>query len=253
LRDDLGVPAGTTTDSPIVDFFGSLQGPFPAKNGFQVDASAYVIRYLDSDDFDQSVIRLGGVYEWRGSQWNALYGLHFSHSTLNGDGFDDTVSASVDAGRRLSSDSRLSIRLQYDDVNASDSIFAGIDGSRWRFDARYHWFVDDKSLLLAYQFESNDRDDPGVSPHRNRITIDYRYRPASGWGFEISGQYRSSKFDDLTPSRTEDLTTVRTGLSRMLPAGWQALAQYQYSDNDSTNDLFSYQRNLFSIGLLKIF
>lgn len=253
LRDDLGVPAGVTTDSPMVDIFGSLQGPYRGKNRIRLDASAYVVRYLDSDDFDQSVIRLGAIYDWRGRGWNTELGLHAVYGTLGGDGFNETGSASFRVSRKLSPSTSLALRYQYDDVSAVDAVFSGIDGSKQKVDARYRWFTDELSLVLAYQIESNDRNDPSVSPQRNRIIVQYRSSPASGWGFKIGGDYRSSKFDDLVPARTENLTTLRAALTKTLPSQWQILAEYQYSKNDSTDATFSYQRNLITLGLLRVF
>lgn len=253
LKDDLGLFPGVTTDSSIVDLFGSLQGPYRGQNGIRLDASAYVVRYLDSDDFDQSVFRLGAIHDWHGGDWNTRLGLYAAYGTLGGNGYSETGSASFRVSRKLSPSTSIGLRYQYDDVSAADAVFSGIDGSKQKIDARYRWFTDERSLVLAYQIESNDRFDPSVSPQRNRIIVQYRSFPASGWGFKIGGQYRSSKFDDLVPTRTENLTTLRTALTRMLPSDWLILAQYQYSKNDSTDATFSYQRNLITLGLLRVF
>lgn len=253
LRDDFGLPAGTTTDSRIVDAYGSLQGPYTSKNGIRLDAAAYIIRYLDNGDFDQAAFQLGAVYDWRGRGWNVKFGVHASYGTLGGDGFDETGSASIRLIRKLSPSTSLAFRYQYDDVNAADTVFSGIEGSRQKIDARFSWFVDEKQLVLAYRVELNDRRDPSVSPDRNRIIIDYRFSPVSGWGFEIVGEYRNSEFDDLVLKRTEELTTLRVGITRTLSSGWQMLAQYQFSDNDSTDAVFSYQRNQITLGILRLF
>ncbi len=253
LRDDLGLPAGVTTDSPIVDLFGSLQGPYRGKNGIRLDASAYVVHYSDSDDFDQSVFRLGAIHDWRGGDWYTQLGLYAAYGTLGGDGFSETGSASFRVTRKLSPSTSIALRYQYDDVSAVDAQFSGIDGSKQKIEARYRWFTDERNLVLAYQIESNGRIDPSVSPQRNRIIVQYRFSPTSGWGFQIGGEYRNSKYDDLMPARTENLTTLRTALTRTLPSDWLMLAQYQFSKNDSTDAAFSYQRNLITFGLLRVF
>ncbi len=253
LRDDLGLPAGTTTDSPMVDFFGSLQGPFSGQNGFNLDASAYVVRYLDSDEFDQSVVRIGANYDWGFRQWSTKFGLHGSYGTLGGEGFDETGSASILIVRRLSTESSFTLRYQYDDIKASDILFSGIEGSRQKIAVQYRWYSNEQFLVIGYQLESNDRNDPGVSPQRNRLSIDYRHPLASGWGFELGGEYRDSDYGDLAIPRTEELTTLRAGLSKTLPADWQLLAQIQYSDNDSNDEVFSYDRMQVTVGVLKVF
>ena len=38
-------------------------GPRPAVTGLRIDASAYLVRYFDAEDFDQAGLRAGGGYE----------------------------------------------------------------------------------------------------------------------------------------------------------------------------------------------
>jgi len=253
LRDDLGLPAGVTTDSPMLDFFGSLQGPFSDRHGVRLDAMAYVVRYLDVSEFDQSALQLGAYYDWRNGDWSAQAGIHGGYGTFSGDGFDRTGTGSAKIMRRISLSSSLEARYRYIDVSAANSAFSGIEGSRQILDARYRWFSEDQSIVIGYQFESNDRADPGVSPQRNRFGVIYRYRPESGWGFELGGSFRNSEYNDLTPSRTEDLKTLRAAISRMIGTDWLLLAQYQFSDNESSDPIFAYQRNQLTLGLMKIF
>jgi len=68
-----------------------------------------------------------------------------------------------------------------------------------------------------------------------------------------TAEYRSSDYDDLAPVRTEDLITLRAGLTRMLNENWQILAEYLYSDNDSSDSTFSYERNRITLTLMRVF
>ena len=253
LRDELGLPAGTTTDSPMVDAFVSVQGPYRENSRLRLDAAAYAITYLDIHDFDQNVLRLGAVYDWYQGDWHTEIGLHAGYGTLGGDGFDQSANANVRVNRRLSAESQVSAQYRYDDVSAATSVFAGIDGSRQRVDLRYRWAQRSRSLILRLVYETNDRIDPGVSPDRSDFRIDYRYEPETGFGFEAGAQYRSSEYKSLVPVRSEDLTMIRIGISKSLRSNWQLLGQIQHSDNNSSDSQFSYQRNVITIGALKIF
>lgn len=253
LRDELGLPTGTTSDSPMADVFGSIRGPFRGRNGIRLDASAFLVRYFDNTDFNQSALRLGAYYDYRSGPWITQVGLYAGHSTLGGDGFDDTGTASVRFGRRISSTASWFIRYRYDNIDSANALFSGIDGSRQRVEARYQWFADDQNLLFVYQIESNDRNDPSVSPARNRLSLNYRYKPLSGWGFEIGGSFRDSSYDDLLITRSEDLTTLHAGISRTVFSEWTLLIRHQYSDNSSTDPVFSYERNQTTVGLFRTF
>ncbi len=253
LRDDLGLPLGTTAESPMADFYGSLGVPFTDKGEFRIDASLYAVRYFDLDEFDQNAIRVGVLYDHDYGQWRARAGVHAGYGTLGGDGFDETGSLSIRLDRRLTPSSSFGIRYRYDDISAAESLFSGIEGSRQRFGARYRWYSGDRSLLVSLQFESNDRTDPGVSPTRNRLGFDYRFTPLNGWGYEAGAEFRRSDYDDLALVRTEDLITLRAGITRTLGQNWRMLAAYFYSDNGSSDSAFTYDRNRIALALTRFF
>jgi len=253
LRDDLGLPAGTTSESPMADLYGSLDVPFLDSGHLWLHGDLYAIRYLDIDEFDQNSVRVGATYDRRYGAWRARAGVFASYGTLGGDGFDKNGSLSVRLDRRLSETSTLGVRYRYDDVSAAESIFDGIDGSRQRFDIRYRWNAGARSFVANARIETNDRADPGVSPDRMSLGFDYRFAPASGFGYEAGAEFRSSDYDDLDPSRSEDLLTLRAAITRMLNEDWQVLAEILYADNDSSDSIFAYDRNRLTIAVLRTF
>jgi len=253
LRDDLGLPVGTTTDSPMADAFVSLLGPFREDSHLRLDAAVYVLTYFDIHDFDQNALSLGAVYDWKIGGWYSGAGLYAGYGTLGGDGFDKTVSGSIRISRHLGPESRLSIRYRYDEVDAENSSFSGIEGSRQRLDVRYRWSQQRRHLSLRYIYEINDRLDPSVSPDRHDVRIDYRYDPESGLGYEVGGQLRSSEYDRLATGRSEDLFLAYVGITRNFRSNWQLLGRVQYSENDSSDSQFSYERTVITLGILKNF
>ena len=92
-----------------------------------------------------------------------------------------------------------------------------------------------------------------MSPSRTRFQADYRYQPSDGWGFEAGFAFRASDYDDLEEARTEDLTTISAALTRTIAGAWLFALQYQYSENDSNDPVFSYERNLITLGVLRTF
>ena len=253
LRDSLGLPAGVTAESPMADAFLSLTGTPAALRGLMVDASAYLVTYTDADDFDQSEFRLGGMYAWSPRDWWIETGAHFVYGTLGGSGFEREIALSARAIRDLSDETSIDLLLRYDDINEVDAAFAGLAGSRQRLDLRYRWDLSSHSFILRFGLEANDRADPGVSPARNRLHADYRFHPGSGWGVEAGIEYRTSDYDDLEIPRTEDLTTITAALTRTVDEVWIFALQYQYSDNESSDPEFAYERNLITLGVLRTF
>lgn len=253
LRDEAGLPVGTTADSPMADVFATLQGPWNGRSGFRVDAGAYLVKYFNAEEFDQSEIRGGVFYDWRSNDWRVQFGIHASAGTLGGDAFDRKAGARARIVRYIARNAAMDLRYTYDDVTDADSLFAGIAGSRQQFEVRYRWYSNSHRVQLRYQLETNDRLNPGVSPDRNRFAIDYRYQPEEGVGYEAGIDMRNSDYDELTTPREEDLFTFRAALTYTFRSNWQVVLAYRGSDNDSTDDTFSYDRTQITLGAMKLF
>ena len=253
LRDSLGLPAGVTSESPMADVFASLSVAPRGLGGLWLDGSVYAVAYTDADDFDQSEFRLGGLYAWSPRDWWLELGAHFVYGTLGGSGFEREIALSARAVHYLSDESSIDLRYGYDDIVEDDPVFAGIAGSRQRADLRYRWDRADHSVILRAGLETNDRVDPGVSPTRTRLHADYRFQPGDGWGVEAGVSFRTSDYDDLAVPRTEDLATITAALTRTVATHWLFALQFQYSENDSSDPEFSYERNLITLGVLRTF
>ncbi|MEJ2129902.1 MAG: hypothetical protein P8X81_13820, partial [Woeseiaceae bacterium] len=142
----------------------------------------------------------------------------------------------------------------FDDISEGEDIFEGIKGKRHQLVARYRVRIGDgRRLMLRLRHEDNDRLDPGVSPARTGLSVDYRYLPDVGWGFEAGAAYRRSRFSDAALPRTENLVSARGALTRFLGRDWILMVEYQYSDNDSSDPVFSYDRNVLTVGAMRTF
>lgn len=253
LQDEAALTAGATADSPFVEISGTLRGPFNTRNGFRLDGGFFLLSYSDADEFDQTTVQLGGLYDWHRSDWGVQFGAYASTTTLGGDSYGSSTRLSSRVSRKLSATSTLSLRYRYENVSAGDAIFAGVDGSRQRVEIRYRWFSDSRSLNFGYTNETNDRLDPSVSPDRNQFRFNYRYAPENGWGFGLGAAIRSSDYGDLELPRDEDLVTLKAEILRSVKSGWQYFGQVAFSDNDSTDPVFSYKRTRIAIGAFKLF
>ena len=253
LRDETGLPSTLATASPVADLFASIKGPYNGENGFRLDASLYVIKNFDADEFDQTEFYTGAMYDWRPGEWRLQIGVHGSTGTLGGDSFDFKVGSGFQATRYLDNNSELGLSYVYDDIKEADIFFAGLSGSRQQLQARYRWYSGERRFTLRYRQEENSRLDPGVSPKRKSLSADYGYQPDTGWGYEGGFKYRASRFDEMAIQRDEDLLTINVAATRSLSRDWLLLIDYQHSNNDSSDPVFSYDRNVITVGAIKVF
>jgi len=253
LRDELGIPAGTSAESPMADIFASAGLPISRDGALRFDAGLYAVRYFDADTFDQNSIQAGIVYRHDLGEWQARFGVRGNYGTIGGDDFDQSGSLRVRLDRRMTESTSISLRFEHQEIDARNSMFSGIEGSRQKIEVRHRWNSNDRSFLTRLRFETNDRADPGVSPDRVRLNFDYRYSPQRMWGYEAGAGFHSSDYDGINPARTEDFMSLRVGISRMINDDWQLLADYQFSDNDSSDIDFTYDRNRLTLSALRIF
>ncbi len=253
LRDEIGLPAGATPSSSMANMFATIRSPWTGRNGFRLSGSVYLSRFFDADEFDQSDVYGRIFYDLRWSDWRFEFGAHASAGTLGGSAFDRKTGGSGRAIWYLDQKSSIKFRFVYDDISAANSAFSGIEGSRQQWDVRYHHYSGDHRFALRLSSETNNRVDRSISPARTRIGAAYRYAPESGWGYEAGVNFRNSDYDDLAIPRKEELFTLRAGLTRILFSDWFAMLDYRYSENNSSDPLFSYDRNQFSLGIMRTF
>ena len=253
LLDEAGLTAGTETESPLAEVFASFSGPWSGESGLRVEGSAYLVKYTDADDFDQSLLSGGVFYDWRPGNWRIQMGVQASTGAIGGEAYDRKAGPRVRIAHFLSRNSNIELRYRYDDVSEADSIFAGLAGSRQIVDARYRFYNNGHFLQLRVAAETNDRLDAGMSPDRSRFGIDYRYQPERGLGFEAAVAIRNSEFADVLEPREEDLTTLRAAATYAFGNDWLVLTELRNYSNDSTDPLYSYDRAQLSLGLRKYF
>lgn len=253
LRDEAGVPAGTSMESPVVDVFASVHGPWTGRDGFRFHGNAYAIAYADADEFDQFELAAGSFYEWRRDSWRAELGIRASASTLGGDAYDRKAGMGARFVRYIGDASLVDLRYNYDQVSEGDPDFSGIAGSRQRIDAAYRWYRNDHRVQLRYILETNDRDSASVSRDRDAFIVDYRLLPLQGFGYNVGLEYRNSEYNELEIPRSEDLVTAFGTLSYTFSNDWSIMLEYRQSDNDSTDPIYSYDRKVITLGALMLF
>jgi tetratricopeptide (TPR) repeat protein len=250
LIDELVLTSGSSS-SPLVEALGVLTRDFGSVP-LRVDASGYWVRYASADEFDQSALRVALVTEHDLGAWTLFAGPTLARTTLDGDGFEDLIGVDLRLRRSLGESLSFETRFIYDDADAGEARFAYLEGSRRqvRFALAHRGTG---RARVGYDLESNDRADPGVSASRQRWSVTYQWQLPAQWAADAGFVHRKSRYRDATLPREERLLVLSFGARRDLQVGWTLAADYRWSDNDSTVDVFSYEAQRVSFGLSRSF
>ena len=253
LRDRLGLPAGVSGESPFADLFAALHMPFARTSGLAIDGGFYAVSYPDADEYDQAELRAGVRYTSDAVNWQFDSGFYLVTGTLDGSRFNEELNTDIRATRFFSDAASIEMRLRYDEIRGTETRFDGIDGSRSSVDIRYRWRRLPHYLVLRGGIEENDRRDAGISPARRRVQASYYHQLTDQWEIEAAASFGNSRYDSTAGSRDEELATIVLGANFDLGGDWALSLRYQYSENNSTDPVFSYRRNQLTFGARYLF
>ncbi len=245
------VLTSSEASSPFAEMLGVLTRDFGPKP-LRFDASAYAVHYPDVGDFDQTAVRLSLAAEQRLGQWTLLAGPTVGRSTLDGEGFEELVGADFRARRGFGRGFIFEARALYDDTNAANASFAYLDGSR-RFLRLSMQHTGAARVRAGYDVERNDREDPGVSPSRERWSIGYQRQWSENWAADAALAHRTSRYSAASVPRDERLLELSLSARRELRGNWTLGLEYQWFDNDSSADEFAYDGQRVALGLSRSF
>ena len=245
------VLASSEASSPLAEMLAVLTrdfGPIPLR----FDASGYAVHYPEVGDFDQTAFRLSLAGDFTLGQWSLFIGPTLGRTTLNGEGFEELIGADMRLRRGFGDGFVFEARAIYDDTNAADSQFAYLNG--WHRMLRLSVQHTGAARIRAvYDVERDDRADPGVSPSRERLGFVYQRRLSATWSVDAAGAHRTSRYSAATVPRKEQLLEFTFGARRALGREWTLGLEYQWFDNDSTVEDFTYDGQRFALGLSRSF
>jgi len=249
LIEETGLPSGQSGASSFAEAFGYFSRYVGRDSDWRLDLTGYLVDYADTPEFNQIAGRVAGIREWRRGRWRVGVGPHYGRTTLDGEGLEGLLGASIDA--RYSLGSRSSIRVRWlheevDDLSPQYDYLAGRhDQSRLTYEIG--------RVRLGYERDQNDRTGAGVSSDRDRYLIRLDLPLPLPWYGDIGYDYRSSLYSELAVPRREDRHQLAFSLRRGFGADWQLELRYLYADNDSNDPLYTYQRQRVAAGISKLF
>jgi tetratricopeptide (TPR) repeat protein len=250
LVDELVLPSGDAS-STLAEVLGVLTRDFGARP-LKFDATGYAVSYPEIRDFDQTAVRLSLATEQRLGAWTLVVGPTLGWSTFDGDGFEELIGADLRLRRSLGSGLLFEARALYDDSSAGSERFAYLEGSRklLRLSLQH---TGTARVRGGYDYERDDRADPGVSPTRERWSLVYQRALSAAWSVDTAFAHRTSRYEQASVPREERLLELSFAARREIGRSWVLGAEYQWFDNDATVDVYTYDGQRIVLGVSRSF
>jgi tetratricopeptide (TPR) repeat protein len=231
------------------------------KRGWLVDASYFRIDFSDSDDFDQDFYTIGLRNEHRLSSWDTIVHLRTGRSSFGGDDLQSFYKLDVLGARPLSNNQKLILQYRFDDFTSKNSIYDYLEGWRQRGQIRYVRNTKNNNQQLYYELELNNRGDLVTSffsyeysPTRHTIGGKYTHKFSNRWFLTGDLSYRESDFPaSATLNRDDSRWTLGLLVDYRIDSTFLVKGNVKYIENDSTVDVYTYDKTVISLGLSKLF
>lgn len=227
----------------------------PLADSWRIDGGLMLLDYQDLDSFDQMTAYAGARYRWVLGAWTNDAGARLGYSTIDGAGFENRRTLSLQTSRAVRSDLRVRGRYSFHHLQGLNE-YKALSGRRQDLSARLEWTPDDWQAGAEYLFEIADYDDATLSAKRRHLRIDFERALNADWFVSFEATRRRSNYDsDASGSeeRTElALTLTRTITLRWLsgwPASWSLLLRHAYIDNKAELREFDYKGHRIFAGV----
>lgn len=219
----------------------------PSSDGWRMDGSVVLVNYQDLDAYDQLSINAGARYRWSNDTWTSDLGARMGYSAIDGAGFENRRTLSLQTSRYLGRELRVRGRYNYHHLDGLND-FENLGGRRQDAGTRLDWSPTHWNIGAEYRFELVDYDDETLSSKRHRLRLDVERELAAHWSVLFEAIRRRSDYDsDLYGS--ENRTELALSVSRALSARWRVVARYSYTDNTAVSREFDYRGNRISAGV----
>jgi len=231
------------------------------KHGWLADVAVYGIDYNDIDTNDQNVISLGIKRSMQFDDWNTSARLSVSDSTYGGDDLQTISKLDFRGRKQFSKNEWVNMRYRVEDIKSNQTIYDYLEGWRQRASIEYQNLTQNNIKQFQYELELNSRGelltDSGAyeySPTRHTVRGIYTHFVNKQWWLIGDASYRFSDFDaSSTLDRDDNQWRFSLSTDYRFDKTLKLTAKYQYTDNSSTLDQYSYDKSVIKIGLSKLF
>ncbi len=252
-QSDQFVEALASASLPV---FGNGESGWRAHGGFVIR------KYRTLEEFDPTDLQVGLIRETDTGRSQTGVGAHFDATYVGGHLFERAAVIDAQARGRLQSGAELRGRYQLGKIDGGTG-FEYLDGWQQRVLGEAGLALARVLVRLGLEIEFNNRADfqqagefASYSPTRASLFASLTLLNLGAWRADLLGEYRASRYNDphrfsdgTEVRREEDRTLAAVRVSRPLGSLWRVFADYSYTRNESTLDIYDYRRGQFLAGV----
>ena len=231
------------------------------KRGWLMDAAFFTIDYSDSDNFDQDFYTIGLRNEHQFSSWDTITHLKYGNSTFGGDDLQSFYKLDVLGAKSLPGNAKLILQYRFDDFTSKNPIYDYLEGWRQRAQIRYARNTANSNQQVYYEGELNNRGELVTSlysyeysPTRHTLGGRYTHKFSDKWFLTGNLAYRASDFPSSpTLDRDDTRWTLDVLLNYRIDPTLVLKSNVKYIQNDSSIDIYTYDKTLITLGVSKLF
>ncbi|MCW9048546.1 MAG: outer membrane beta-barrel protein [Gammaproteobacteria bacterium] len=231
------------------------------KQGWLADVAVYGIKYSDIDENDQYVIALGVEKAMQFKGWDTGVHLSVADITYGGDDLQTIGKLNFRGRKKISKNEWINMRYQYEDIKSDQTIYDYLEGWRQRVSLEYQNLTKNNISQIQYEYELNNRGELitsigtyDYSPTRHTVRGIYTHFINKKWWLTGDMSYRFSDFEaSQTIDRDDDQWMFALTTDYRFDKTFKLTAKYQYTDNSSTLDVYSYDKSVIRVGISKMF
>lgn len=263
----LGVAAKTSDN--FSEFFASVDYLFSGnrRTGWLGEAYFYDINYLNENVFDEYEYGANlKRFQQLSRDWQARFSVDLKKSNYGGEDYQTITSLGAQARNTLAKNQYAFLRYAYDNIVSNNTLFDYLEGWRQRMRAEYRVYRRQDNARLFYELELNDRNDLTIatggafdglysySPLRHTLRGQYTRILNQDWRLTGDLSYRASDYP-TTPvqDRQDDRIKGVVYADYRISPDIKLRAKVEYTDNRSTESVFTYKRAIYMLGLNALF
>ena len=239
---------------------GDLLGRYPLGGDFELLGEAHLTVGLhnDLDEFDFIRQNYVAGLGWSRSDYGIRVPLEFSRIDVDSKRLVDSVAIAPGVFYRLSNDALVYgfARIQDNDFENVDRASEDRSGTTSTLGLTFYWLFADRRGALRGILETGDDDTDGSNWERDerRLYLYGTYKLTDQLELGLGIEHEKHDYDNLNDvfleTRDDSINTVFAAAAYKFDDSWEVRVQALHEEGHSNIDVFDFDRDIFSLGVI---